>query len=121
MTWRLLCDQNIRIDTVDYLREQGLDVVSTRDLGFEETSEDLILAHAIADNRIVLTFNADFGDIRQFPPETHCGVIRLRIHPQDRETVHAALDRALALLTPAKMDKHIAVVEVTRIRLRGMS
>jgi predicted nuclease of predicted toxin-antitoxin system len=117
--WRLLCDQNIRTDTVAYLRSCGHDAISTRDLDLSEGDDDIILAEAVRQDRVVLTFNSDFGDIRLFPPETHCGVIRLRVHPQDRATIHPALDRALSRLTPESLRGRIAVVERGKIRLRG--
>ena len=117
--WRLLCDQNIRTDTVAYLHSCGHDVISTRDLNLSEGDDDIILAEAVCQDRVVLTFNSDFGDIRLFPPETHCGVIRLRVHPQDRGTVHPALDRVLGRLTPESLRGRIAIVQRGKIRLRG--
>lgn len=117
--WRLLCDQNIRVDTVEFLRSLNHDAISARDLNLSRASDSAILAEAIKQERIVLTFNSDFGDIRYFPPETHCGVIRLRIYPQDTFSINNILKHVLTVLSPDMIRGKIAVVDRRRIRLRG--
>lgn len=41
---RFFCDQNITLETVDFLRGVGHDVVGTRDVGLAEALDDEVLA-----------------------------------------------------------------------------
>lgn len=117
--WRLLCDQNIRTDTVEFLRQKGFDVVSTRDMNLSKATDEEIMEVAQRQERIIVTFNGDFGDIRRFPPDTHCGIIRLRIYPQDRQSVNTCLEKIFSVLTPEMMKGHLATVDQNNIHLRG--
>jgi predicted nuclease of predicted toxin-antitoxin system len=113
-----LLDQNLRQTTVDFLRSLGFDAVSTRDLGLQHASDIQILAAAIGQRRLVLTYNADFGDVREFPPGTYLGVIRLRIHPQIDEVVHPILERVFDLIPPEALLGALTVVDNHKIRIR---
>lgn len=85
---RFLLDQNLRVQTKRFLQQLGHDVIDTRDLELERATDQEIMDVARSQNRIVITYNSDFADIRDFPPGSHPGVIRLRIHPQTDEMLH---------------------------------
>jgi predicted nuclease of predicted toxin-antitoxin system len=76
---KLLLDQSLRAETLEFLRGLGLDVTSTRELAMGQATDDEIAEWAARNGRIVVTFNHHFGDVRQFPPGRSPGVIRLRI------------------------------------------
>jgi len=61
---RLLLDQNLRVQTKAFLRQLGHDVVNTRDLGLARATDREIMDVAVNQNRIVITYNGDFGNIR---------------------------------------------------------
>ncbi len=63
---KLLLDQNIRIETLDFLRNLNLDVISTREIKLERAEDAEILVVAKKLGRIIVTFNFDFPDIRHF-------------------------------------------------------
>ena len=116
---RLFCDQNIRVDTIQFLRTLGHDVVSTRTYGMQRASDSEILERAISEGRVLLTFNSDFGDIRYYQPHTHMGIIRLRIDPQTTEVVHPILRAALALLSAKEIEGKLVTVTRSRVRIRS--
>ncbi|MBM3211545.1 hypothetical protein FJZ33_04940 [Candidatus Poribacteria bacterium] len=73
MNIKLLLDQNLRIETLQFLRDMGLDVISTRELGMDNATDQEIAEFAITHDRIVVTFDHDFGDIRDFPVGSNPG------------------------------------------------
>ncbi len=94
---RLLLDQNLSPETSLFLREElGLDVTDTRELAIQGASDAEIAEYAARDQRIVVTFDTDFGDIREFQPGKYPGVIRLKVHPQTIDVLHE--NRALPRL-----------------------
>jgi len=115
---KLLLDQNIRSETLDFLRDLELDVTSTRELKIERLSDDEIMEIAKELNRIVVTFNSDFGDIRYFPPGSHPGVIRLKIEPQILEVVHPILKYLFKTVKHTDLENALTIVTESKIRIR---
>jgi predicted nuclease of predicted toxin-antitoxin system len=113
-----LLDQNLRQTTTEYLRGLGYDAVSTRDLGLEYASDDEILAVASRQARIVVTYNGDFGDVRDRPFGTHAGIIRLRVHPQIDEVLHPILKRLLSFVSVESLAGALTLVDNYKIRIR---
>jgi len=59
---KFLANENMAGDAVAALREKGHDVlwVRTASPGSDDTT---ILAHAVEENRILITFDKDFGEL----------------------------------------------------------
>ncbi len=113
-----LLDQNLRQTTAVYLRDLGFDAVSTRDLGLEYASDDEILAVASEQGRIVLTYNGDFGNVRDYPLGSHAGIIRLRVHPQIDEVLHPILKQLLNFASVESLAGALTLVDNHKIRIR---
>ena len=116
---RLFCDQNIMVETARFLRALGHDVSSARDVKLAEAPDDEVLAYAIREDRVLLTYNADFGDLRLFPVGTHSGIIRLRLSEQTAGALHPVLEAALRDLAAKDLSGKLVTVTRTAIRIRG--
>ncbi|MBI4772359.1 MAG: DUF5615 family PIN-like protein, partial [Chloroflexi bacterium] len=69
MPLRFFLDHNMSPETTRFLRDElGFDATDTREQGLQSASDFEIAACAARQGRIILTFDADFGDIRGFPP-----------------------------------------------------
>lgn len=116
---RWLCNENIPRPLVDVLRQRGHDVVWIRDTS-PGIADVEVLAIAIGDRRICLTFDKDFGELAAsaaLPEE--CGVVLLRLPPPAR-TVAAM---AVAAILDSRTDwmGHFSVVEPGRVRMRQVA
>ena len=60
----------------EWLRDQGHDVVETRERG-KDPGDTVILQWAVAEDRIVVTIDTDFGELVFLRSEPHCGMVRL--------------------------------------------
>lgn len=115
---RLLADQNLPRDTVSALREDGHDVswVQTTRPG---ASDDDLLRIAVQEERIVLTFDKDFGELAfHVGLPASCGVILVRITPSSPRVVTDVVVRALR--SRDDWVGHFSVVEDSRIRMRPL-
>ncbi|HRZ52400.1 MAG TPA: DUF5615 family PIN-like protein, partial [Candidatus Contendobacter sp.] len=76
---RFLADENFLGDAVTALREAGHDIVWIRTDAPGSTDRQ-VLTRAVAERRILLTFDKDFGDLayRCRLPAT-CGIVLFRI------------------------------------------
>ena len=116
---KLLLDQNVRVETKPFLEGLGFDVVTTRDLGMARAPDAEIAAVAKVQGRIVMTFNADFADLRELGPG-HPGVIRLRIEPQTSESVHPVLDALFRTVNTERFKGALVTVTSARVRIRRL-
>ncbi len=53
---------------VEWLRREGHDVVHRREVGLHRAPDEEVLAKALRDDRIVLTFDLDFGGLATLSP-----------------------------------------------------
>lgn len=93
---RLLADENIPLDTVRALRSAGHDVFSATET--ESGATDLSLVdRAVAEERLILTFDRDFGELAiRGPKKPTSGVLLLRIVPPNAEYVTEFVSALLA-------------------------
>ena len=64
---RILADENVSPKVVAFLRDQGIDVVDTKERGWQGKSDDELLETAYQENRWVLTHDSDFGSLATLP------------------------------------------------------
>ena len=76
--FRWLTDENINPQVVHFLRQMGLDVEDVCELGMQGESDLVILKHASAADRIVLTHDADFGTLVMHGGHSIVGIVYLR-------------------------------------------
>lgn len=116
---RLLADENVPHPSILHLRQAGLDVGSVR----EETagiSDREVLAKARAEDRLLLTFDHDFGELvyrRREPPPR--GIILFRLIPGSPREAGSLL---LAILSDGTvtLDGFFSVVERDHVRQRPL-
>ena len=115
---KLLLDQNLSPQTTIFLNSLGYDVTDVRQLNIAGASDNEIMHRAQQEGRTVITFDADFADISEFPLGTHSGVIRLRVFPQTLEILHPILERELAELQKTNISGCLVIIDNQRVRVR---
>ena len=117
MRLRLLANENIPRAAIAALRDLGHDVVWTAE-DAPSTADTAVLARAVAEERVLLTLDKDFGALAFHArlPAT-CGVVPLRVRPLPAR-VAALVCRALP--EAADFAGRYVVVEEDRIRVRAL-
>jgi predicted nuclease of predicted toxin-antitoxin system len=72
---RSVADMGISNRVILWLRKQGHDAVHLRDEGLQRLPNGQIFRKAIEENRIVLTFDLDFGEITTLSKKAGCSTI----------------------------------------------
>jgi predicted nuclease of predicted toxin-antitoxin system len=117
---RFLGDMGVSQRLVDWLRASGHDVVHLRDEGLHRLPDGAIFHKAFVEQRIVLTFDLDFGEILSASAGELVSVILFRLH--DTRTPHV-IERLTTVLSQSsgKLDAVcIIVVEEGRHRVRKL-
>jgi predicted nuclease of predicted toxin-antitoxin system len=117
MQW--LPDMGVSRRVAEWLRQQGHDAVHLRDLQRHRLSDDLIFEKASRENRIVLTFDVDFGDIAAHSALDVCVVI-VRLRNARATNVIARLQKVLVDHESDLATNCIVTVEESRIRVRKL-
>ena len=78
MALRFKLDENLPGDAVSFLRSEGHDVHTVRDERLEGGRDQDVFDASQTEERILVTFDLDFSDIRAYPPEHHHGIWILR-------------------------------------------
>jgi hypothetical protein len=78
---KLLLDENVPAAIGNFLRNMSFDVIHAKDLRMLGSSDDQIIEVARREERTLITFDKHFADVVLYPPDSHWGVIRIRIHP----------------------------------------
>ena len=113
----LVADINIAVPVVEFLRAQGVDVVSAREEGWHRYEDRDLLSQAHSMNRFVLTHDTDFGRLAVHRGQPITGILHLR--PGNRPP--AAVIADLQDLLNTEIDwtpPRIVVYQSGRIRLR---
>ena len=112
---KLLANENFPGEAVRTLRQAGHDVLWIREdhPGWDDQS---VLALAMTENRVLLTFDKDFGELafRSKLP-ANCGIILLRFRKQSPELI--AQRTLTSIATRTDWAGHFAVIEEDRIRM----
>jgi predicted nuclease of predicted toxin-antitoxin system len=112
---RILANENLPADAVEALRERGHDVVWIRTEA-PGSSDQRVLEWAQADDRILLTFDKDFGELAfRAGFAASSGIILLRISAPS--SAHIARVVVAVLESRTDWAGHFSVLEDARIRM----
>ncbi len=115
---RFLANENFPGAAVEALRAAGHDVVWAR-IEAPGSTDDSILAKAVQESRILLTFDKDFGELAwraRLPSQ--CGVVLFRLLLAQPHLVGEALCRIL--VSRDDWAGRFSVVEPGRVRMRDL-
>ncbi len=116
---RFLADAGVARRVVEWLRVEGHDAADLREQGLQRLADREVFAKASAEQRMVLTFDLDFGEIVALSASPTASVILFRLH--DTSTPHV-IDRLRAVLEASQLQLErgaIVVVEEARHRVRA--
>jgi predicted nuclease of predicted toxin-antitoxin system len=117
---RFLLDMGVDVRVGNWLREQGHEPLHLRDRGLQRLPNGEIFTKAISENRIILTFDLDFGEIAALTGGRKASVVVFRLH--NTRTAHV-LERLASVLADCSgiLEKGaIVVVEENRHRIRHL-
>jgi predicted nuclease of predicted toxin-antitoxin system len=92
---RLKLDENLPHDLADELTRQGHDVDTVLDEQLGGHKDSVVVQAATDNDRMVITLDRGVGDIRNFPPGSHAGVVVLRPASQDPASILELVGRLL--------------------------
>jgi predicted nuclease of predicted toxin-antitoxin system len=118
---RFLVDENLSPRLVDLLAKAGHDTVHVRDLEATGFSDSAVIALAVADDRVIISADTDFGALLAYSRATQPSVILVRAIVDRRPPELAAIIIAnLAVLEEHLKSGAIAAFTASDIRVRSL-
>ena len=118
MPARFKLDENLPRDAEALLRRASHDVHTVLDEQLGGNPDPRVFDASQAEDRILVTFDLDFSDIRVYPPASHKGIWVLRPHTQSVDNTLTLLRAALLVLEVEPTDGRLWIIEPERVRIR---
>jgi len=115
---RFLIDENLPKDLVHVLGQRGHDVRHALDDLQAGALDNVVFAHAQTEQRILVTCDLDFSDIRLYPPGQHEGIILMRVEPQSTPHFIDVLKSFLQTADFQRCPKATVILENDNYRIR---
>ena len=116
---RFLSDENIHADVVAFLQSEGCDVFDVKGEGLDGYDDLSLIRLSVAEARVVLTHDSDFGALAIAAQEPIFGIVYLRpghIQPEVTVgTVRVLLDQEIDPQPPFII---VAVRSGSRVKIR---
>lgn len=119
---RFVVDEALPRSLADAMRKSGHEVIHVRDIGMQGASDVAVYDYAQRQEAILVTPDLEFGDIRNFPPGTHCGIVLLRM-PKVVTAAWLAKEvaRLIGGLGEVDLRGNLVIVEPGHVRIRKAS
>lgn len=115
---RIKVDEDLPGDAVRLLRERGYDAVSVVAQGMSGWKDRPLWEAVQAEQRFLVTADKGFGDLREYAPGTHAGVLLLRPDEDGIRPVMDLLRRVLDNYALADLAGSTTVATPRAIRVR---
>jgi len=115
---KFLADHCVSKRTTDFLRGEGHELTTLKDLGLQELEDFQVLELAIQRDEILITEDKGFGNILDYPPSSHQGVIVLNIRTRSRKGLHSVLSQFLSSMNRDQLRQKLIAVDERIARVR---
>lgn len=119
MTLRFKLDENLPGDAKALFEQAGHEAHTVLDESLGGAGDPLVSSAACVEERILVTLDLDFADIRAYPPAEHPGIWVLRPPNQAVASILNAISGALNLAKSEPPQHRLWIVELNRVRIRG--
>jgi predicted nuclease of predicted toxin-antitoxin system len=116
---KIKLDENLPRALEGLLIVNGHDVTTVPQEALGGSSDPRVLNAATDEDRLLMTFDLDFADIRQYPVGSHAGIVVFRLHDQRWSALEKPARRLLASGVLTTLGRGLAIVDEARVRIRS--
>ncbi len=119
---KIIADENVFEPIIDFLKDEGHEVINVRTNGLPGMSDDKIYSLAVAQQLVIITMDKDFSRMIRFPPERCGGIIVVKLYRMTVKRVTDLFKRYFRTFEPAKITRKLVIItpEGTKFRGKGL-
>jgi predicted nuclease of predicted toxin-antitoxin system len=95
-------DESLPAEAAQILRDSGFVADTVADEDLSGSDDEVVATRSRSEDRVLVTLDLDFANIRAYPPGEHSGIIVLRVKRQDKATVLTYVRRLATALANRK-------------------
>lgn len=111
-------DENVPVLVHATLVGLGQDAHTAADEQLSGANDDAILEASVTEERVLITLDLDFSDIRAYPPGSHAGIWVLRPASQTFHAIDRLVQAGVRLASTEKVHGQLWLIDERRIRIR---
>ncbi len=111
-------DENLPELVRESLSELGHDAHTVAEEGLSGAQDEAVLQACVAEDRILITLDLDFSDIRAYPPGSYPGIWVLRPPKQTFRAFEALVRAGVRLSAVERVRGQLWVIDEKRVRIR---
>ena len=115
---RFKLDENLPLQLIRLFAEAGYDAATVLDEGLGGAPDADVASACLLEERVLVTQDVDFADIRMYPPGTYPGIVVLRLSGQARDAILEVGAVLLQFLATSSPRGQLWIVEESRVRIR---
>jgi len=116
---KLKLDENLSRHLKPLLTRIGHDVVTAADENLLSCSDTKIASAALREERMLLTLDVEFADLRKYPPGSHPGIILFRPPSFGPLSVNKFIADFVNSADLSKLTSCVAIVDPVNVRVRS--
>lgn len=118
---KFFLDANIPYSALKVFEELDLEATHAGDVGLNRAPDKEIADYAAKNRSVLVTKDLEFANRTLFPPETHYGLIILRLPPNFKAAQFAsALNEFLKSVEINTLEKSVVIVKLGSYRIRKL-
>jgi len=111
-------DENLPVEAAEVLRQAAHDALTIHDQQMVGQPDPRVASVCQSEQRVLLTLDLDFSDIRTYPPADYFGIIVLRPRSQAKPAVLSLIGQIIPLLDSEPLVGNLWIVQDTGLRIR---
>jgi len=111
-------DENLPELVREALHELGHDAHTVAEEGLSGARDEKVLGACVAEDRILITLDLEFSDIRAYPPGPYPGIWELRPAKQTFKAIEALVRAGVRLAAVERVKGQLWVIDEKRVRIR---
>ncbi|MFO7882516.1 MAG: DUF5615 family PIN-like protein [Kosmotogaceae bacterium] len=111
-------DENLPSICAELLNEKGYNAETVIQESLQGCSDQTLIGICQSENRILITLDLDFSDIRNYPPGSNPGIIVLRLADQSITTTQSAISKLIPFFSKELPSNKLWIADESKIRIR---
>jgi predicted nuclease of predicted toxin-antitoxin system len=111
-------DENLPSYCAMLLFEEGYNAETVNQEGLQGCSDQTLIEVCKSEDRILITLDLDFSNIRNYPPGSNPGIVVLRLSEQSISAAEVSIKHLIASFSQEQPVNKLWVVDELKIRIR---